>query len=383
MKITFLGTENPFTLGNQLLLETFLGQLGQEHHYAVGAPDPLSAAQMLQPRFDVETFHPTRQAFQFIKHLLASRLLFFGGSAIREQTSGLERAQNTRLAKIFAVVTFTRLATRSKIIMSNVDIGPFLSPIEKRLAQMILTQVDFISVRDWKSLSVCLELGINAGKVCLVPDATFTNTPEVLLPILPDPGETKDTHLALNLSYDMITSDGLLANLAEALTQLHTATPLVIHTLPAEDKDSAVLQAFLERIADIPHTSHNPQTTQETAEILARCAMVIAGDPYTLTMAAILGRPFLGLIHHPRIRELVNQLGVVKHCLDTKQPFEATHLLGKIEDVLKERVSLQGHLSNRSSELCAELESYFNEIRELIAESQVNFTMGYAGSAEF
>jgi polysaccharide pyruvyl transferase WcaK-like protein len=70
---------------------------------------------------------------------------------------------------------------RKKVIMSNIGVGPLLSPGGERLARWILNQVDFVSVRDDKSLRTCQNLGIRLEKVCRVPNAVFANPPEVFL----------------------------------------------------------------------------------------------------------------------------------------------------------------------------------------------------------
>ncbi len=39
-RIVFLGTHGQYNIGDELLLETFLTQLGAEHHYVVNSYDP-------------------------------------------------------------------------------------------------------------------------------------------------------------------------------------------------------------------------------------------------------------------------------------------------------------------------------------------------------
>lgn len=372
MKITFLGTHGQFNIGDELLLETFLSQLGQEHVYAVNSYDPEFTAGMLSSRFDLNVFHTTREPFRFLRHLVTSDLLFFGGgSIIKELYASVGRNRYATLAMIFAAVTFTKQIARKKVIMSNVGVGPLPSAFGRWLAQMILKQVDFLSVRDERSLQTCRELGIEPT---LVPDAVFANTPEVFLPILPDPFPADGLHIALNLNYDIQNRaawDNFLRNLADALTRLDLAFPLTIHTLPMQSKfkandDLTVLKAFLERLPQIPAVIHDPQTAQEAAEIMARCDLVIAERLHTLVIASILGKPFFGLVYDVKVQELINYLGMDRYSLNINLPFHPDILLDGLQMAVRERYETQAHLVKRSSALCAELEDYFAGIRDFI-----------------
>jgi hypothetical protein len=82
MKILFLGTHGQFNIGDELLLETFLSQLGPEHDFAVNSYDPAFTQQAMRPKFKVESFHTTRELPRFLKYLITSDLLFFGGGSI-------------------------------------------------------------------------------------------------------------------------------------------------------------------------------------------------------------------------------------------------------------------------------------------------------------
>jgi polysaccharide pyruvyl transferase WcaK-like protein len=375
MKITFLGTHGQFNIGDELLLETFLSQLGEEHRYAVNSYDPEFTVGMLRPRFHLETFHTTRQLPRFLGHLLTSDLLFFGGgSIIKELYASVGRNRYATLGMILASVTFTKQVARKKVLMSNIGVGPLLSPGGERLARMILQQVDFLSVRDDKSLHTCLKLGIPAAKVRRVPDAVFANRPQALLR-LPATPPADSLHLALNLNYDIENRaawEVFLQNLAEALIQLHAVTPLTLHALPMQSKfktndDLTVLKDFFRRIPAIPHVLHEPQTAQEAAEIISSCHLVLAERLHTLVLAAILGKPFFGLVYDVKVQELVEYLGMSAHSLNINQPFGAKTLQEGLQAVWREREFLHEHLTARSAALRAELDSYFGEVRERIA----------------
>jgi polysaccharide pyruvyl transferase CsaB len=375
MKITFLGTHGQFNIGDELLLQTFLAQLGPQHSYAVNSYDPEFTVAMLRPNFNAQAFHTTRELPRFLENLLTSDLLFFGGgSIIKELYASVGRNRYSTLLMILASVTFTKLVARKKVIMSNIGVGPLLSPGGERLARWILNQVDFISVRDQKSFRTCQKLKIDPKKLRLVPDAVFANPPEVFVsnpePLFSD----ENLHLALNLNYDIENRaawPAFLNNLRASLEQLNSVTPLTIHALPMQSKfkendDLTILKDFAKQLQGIPVILHDPQTAQEAGQIIAKCDLVLAERLHTLVISTILGKPFFGLVYDVKVQELVDYLGMTSHSLNINQPFEAQILLSGLQNVIENRESIHAHLVERGSELRKELDDYFADIRQRI-----------------
>jgi polysaccharide pyruvyl transferase WcaK-like protein len=371
MKITFLGTHGQFNIGDELLLETFLTQLGSQHNYAVNSYAPDFTESMLRPRFKIESFHTTHDLPQFIKHLLTCDLLFFGGgSIIKELYASIGRHRYATLFMILASVTFTKWIARKKVVMSNIGVGPLLSPGGERLARWILNQVDFVSVRDQKSLRTCQKLKIDSQKVRLVPDAVFANDPNVFL-LNPKPPFSDGTlHIALNLNYDIENREawpGFLRSLRACLKQLNAEMPITLHALPMQSKfkandDLSVLKEFLGELSEIQSVIHDPQTAQEAGEIISCCDLVLAERLHTLVISTILGKPFFGLVYDVKVQELVDYLGMVGHSLNINQPIEPEDLLKGLRDVIVDREVIHTHLVSRRDQLRQELEQYFTEI---------------------
>ena len=373
MKILFLGTHGQFNLGDELLLETFLSQLGTEHQYAVNSYDPAFTQGMMRPKFKIEAFHTTRELPRFLKYLLSSNLLFFGGgSIIKELYASVGRNPYSTLLMILATVTFAKQIARKTVVMSNIGVGPITTNRGKTLARWILNQVDFLSVRDEKSHRTTLELGIDPKKVNLVPDAVFANPPEVFLPtpkLLPP---SKNIRIALNLNYDIENASAwapFLENLTSSLKQIHVETPIEIHALPMQSKfkandDLSVLKEFSNSIPEIPFKLHAPQTAQEAAEIIASVDLVLAERLHTLVISSILGKPFFGLVYDVKVQELVDYLDMSDHTLNINHPFRAEDLTKGIRSVLSSHEQISKHLSERSSNLRMKLDRYFDELKE-------------------
>lgn len=372
MKILFLGTHGQFNLGDELLLETFVSQLGGEHRYAVNSYDPAFTRDMLRPKFDIEAFHTTRELPRFLKHLLTSRVVFFGGgSIIKELYASVGRNPYSTLLMILATVTFAKQIARKKVVMSNIGVGPLMTPRGEMLARWILKQVDFLSVRDEKSHRTTLKLGLSPLKVNLVPDAVFANPPEVFVPHPKPLPRSEKTRIALNLNYDIEKPEAwepFLENLAGSLKQINAETPLEIHALPMQSKfkandDLSVLKGFAERIPEIPFIVHDPQTAQEAAEIIAGVDVVLAERLHTLVISSILGKPFYGLVYDVKVQELVDYLGMQEYSRNINQPFITEELTAGIRSVFTAREQISAHLVDRSANLRMKLSRYFDELK--------------------
>ncbi len=50
-RIVFLGTHGQMNIGDELLLETFLTQLGRDNHYYVNSYDPQFTGEQLRAQF--------------------------------------------------------------------------------------------------------------------------------------------------------------------------------------------------------------------------------------------------------------------------------------------------------------------------------------------
>lgn len=376
-RIVFLGTHGQFNIGDELLLETFLTQLGEQHRYAVNSYDPTFTAAQLAPRFQVEVFHTTTERLRFLRALLRCDLLFFGGgSIIKELYASVGRSRYATLWMILFTVIFTRWLARKPIVMSNIGVGPLQTPWGERLASWILRQVDLLSVRDLKSYQTCLRLGISTDRVQLVPDAVFV-TPACGFGRLDSPLPTPvgKLRVALNLNYNIENPANwpiFLENLAAGLRQLHTQQPLVIHALPMQsqfnpENDWKTLAAFQAMIPEIEFHLHRPTLFQEAAAIIAACDLLLAERLHALVMAAILGKPFLALVYDVKVRELVAGLEMTHFALDVNQPFAPALLAQRLGELQQKAATVQQHLYKRSQTLRNELEDYFRGLRQRLA----------------
>jgi polysaccharide pyruvyl transferase WcaK-like protein len=379
-RIVFLGTHGQMNIGDELLLETFLTQLGAENEYYVNSYAPDFTAAQLQPRFQAEVFNTATERSRLLRYLRNCDLLFFGGgSIIKELYASVGRGTYSTLMMVLLTVTFARQVARKPIVMSNIGVGPLRTPRGKQLAGLILRQVSVLSVRDRKSYDTCMGIGLTPPRVQLVPDAVFVNPPAVFV----DPAARRPSggvaseklQVALNLNYDIENPanwETFQENLADALTALNRERPLAIHTVPMQSEfkamhDGKVLADFRERIPDIEYHIHRPADHREAAAIIDRCDLLLSERLHALVMAAILGRPFLALMYDVKVQELVTGLGMNDYAFDINHPFDPLAMKDRVLALLLARREVSCHLVERSTALRQELDGYFATLEERLA----------------
>ncbi len=381
--IVFLGTHGQMNIGDELLLETFLTQLGAENRYFVNSYDPAFTAAQLGAHFHAEVFNTATERSKLLKYLWQADLLFFGGgSIIKELYASTGRNAYSTLLMVLATVTFAKRVARKPVVMSNIGVGPLMTPRGHQLAGWILRQVDVLSVRDRKSYDTCLRLGLDPARVQLVPDAVFANPPAVFVGDKPSAARQPGTPLkiALNLNFDIENPanwETFQHNLVDALHLLADRHPLEIHTLPMQSHfkamhDALVLEEFRARLPDLDVIIHSVENHREAAALIATCDLLLAERLHALVMAAILGKPFYALLYDVKVRELVEGLGMSAHATDINHPFDPAALVDGIEAVLADAGTIGCHLTERSTALRQTLATYFAALEQGLPWTKVH-----------
>ena len=373
-KILFLGTHGQYNIGDELLLETFLSQLGEQHEYTVNTYDPDFTLHQLGEQYKLKVFHTTQERWHLLGHILKSDLVFFGGGSIlKELYASIGRNRYATLMMVLAIVSFAKIIGRKKIVMSNIGVGPIESRFGLFLVKLILSLVDYVSVRDEKSHRTCVEVGIHAEKLKFVPDAVFVHKPAFFLrKQAPLQERSEKIRVALNLNYDIEHPEfwgSFIQNLAEGLKKVHKKHPLEIHALPMQSgykksNDLELLKDFQTRIPEIRMFLHNPVTTLDMGDVLRLCDLVVAERLHTCISAAILGIPVLPLVYDVKVRELVKILGVESYGLEIGAGFSTNAFEETFIKMLNQKNELKQNIKKRTKYLQKQLEDYFQTLRE-------------------
>lgn len=385
-RIVFLGTHGQYNIGDELLLDTFLTQLGTEHHYVVNSYDPAFTREQLAGRFDVEVIDTARDRRRLLRELLrCDRVVFGGGSIIKELYASTGRHQYSTLLMILAIVTFTRRVARKPIAMLNVGVGPLRTARGLQLARMILSQLDLLTVRDERSMATCRAVGVEA---VLATDAVFSVDRDFLVgadgaptdaaePNRVPPGDdgARRIRVALNLNYDIENPAGwerFLSQLALCLERLDARHPIELHALPMqagfkEHDDVTVIESFVRRVPSVPFVRHGLSSHVDVARLVAGCDVVVSERLHAIVMAAILGVPSFVLAYDVKVRELATMLGIEQWSVDINEPFDVDDVVERLSRLVVERAPVSGHLVTRSTELRAQARSNFETARRWAA----------------
>lgn len=374
-RIVFLGTHGQYNIGDELLLETFLTQLGPEHRYVVNSYDPAFTRTQLAGRFTVTVIDTAIERGRLLRALRSCDVLCFGGgSIVKELYASTGRHRWSTLLMILAIVTFTRLVARKPIAMLNVGVGPVRSAGGRRLARLILSQVDELTVRDQRSLRLCRELGVPARAVT---DAVFSVDPGSLGGDAPPPAgsATGPVRVALNLNFDVENPaqwESFLTGLAHALTVLHDRRPIEIHTLPMqtgfkEHDDAEVLTEFTARIPGIGVVRHTPRSPGDVAAIIRDCDVVVSERLHAIVLASILEVPAFALVYDQKVAELAAMLRIERWSVDINSPFDADALADRLTDLVRDRDEVTRQLAETSGELRDRARREFERARRWVA----------------
>ena len=373
-KILFLGTHGQHNIGDELLLETFLAQLGEQHNYMINSYDPEFTRAQLADKYNVDVFHTTTEKMQLPTRIWKADLLFFGGgSVLKELYASVGRNQYSTLLMVLVIVLFARLIARKPIIMSNIGVGPVHSRFGLLLVKLILGQVTYVSVRDQRSYDTCRQGGISTRKLVLVPDAVFVTDPQSLGNVRSvDKTGSEPLKIALNLNYNIENPENwesFLTNLAFALNAIGAEKDLEIHALPMQShfnpqNDLHVLRSFREQVPALKVILHEPATAQDIAEILCECDIVVAERLHTRVLSSILQKPFVALIYDVKVQQLTQFLEMERLAIDINRPFEAAELADNIIEALDRKQDIAKHLTQQASQAAEQLHGYFNHVNE-------------------
>lgn len=379
-RILFLGTHGQVNIGDELLLTTFLHQLGHEHRYVVNSYDPERTRAQFEPDVDIEVIATAGDRWRLLRHLVTcDAVVFGGGSIVKELYRSVGRWRYATLVMVLALVVVARVARRP-VLLCGIGVGPIDTRLGRFLAAIIVRAASLVSVRDATSYDTCLSIGARPDRVVRIPDPAFVNRADRLLPALDavpaDADPNGRVRIALNLNRDIANGDrwdDVLAELTQTFELVALRIPIEIHALPMQSEfkehdDATVLRAFL---ADHPEWNpvvHDTADHHDIATIIAGCDIVVSERFHAIVVAAILGRPTIGLLYDVKVAELADQLGIGGRSVDINAPFSPAWLADAV-------VSTAALGDDEGLRLClqadayrAELDDHFDDVRRWLAD---------------
>lgn len=376
-RILLLGTHGQHNIGDELLLETFLHQLGDQHSYVINTYDKLDTASRLGTRYRYELIDTARDRRALLSHLRAADMLVFaGGSIMKELSAATGRNRYATLLMILALVIGARWFGRAPIAMLNIGVGPIRTRRGRRLARSILNRVDLVTVRDAASADLCRVIGTTT-EVIASADAVMSTEPDWLREGGADPRMQmcEPLRIALSLNHDIEVPENwphVVATLGAALSELAHLRPIQVHGLPMQSRgkehdDASVLREFAARLPDVEFIEHRPSTPGDVARLLETCDLLIAERLHALITAAKLGIPIVPLVYDVKVREVAAALGVDDLGIDLGAPFTAEQVIASVAAVADDRAGASAQLAERVAVLTHQARLGFDSARIWVA----------------
>jgi polysaccharide pyruvyl transferase WcaK-like protein len=236
---------------------------------------------------------------------------------------------------IFIWVILAKLA-RLKCVFLSVGAGPLKHPLSRFLVARALSMADYVSFRDTQSRDLAREVGFS-GKCQVVPDNAYllehpashispaSQRPVVGIAPMPypfcDPREFVSGHQKV---YDAYISK--FATFASMLVKESCSLELFGSDVGADSSAIDDLRKCLRDQHDIVTPPYEPVTSvegllakMETFDCVVTCRF------HGVVLAHILNKPILAISHHPKVANLMEQLGLEQYCVDI-QTYDPVHL---------------------------------------------------------
>ena len=377
--ILFLGTHGQNNIGDEMLMETFLIQLGDKHQYTVNSYNPEFTKVKFADNFDLIIFHTLEDLFHLPSLILRSHIVVFGGGSIlKELYSGVNRNRFSTLLMVLAIVSFAKIIGRKQVLMSSIGIGPIKTKFGIFLAKQILSMVDFVSVRDKKSYNICQSLKIHVNKLALVPDAIFVNDANYFDQLKKTPSNNSSfLNIALNLNYSIEHPEiwpSFIQYLAQGFRRFHTLQPIRIHGVPMQSgfkdhDDYQLLKDFRDMVPEIEIILHKPNSAKDIGHILSQCDLVVSERLHTCIIAVILGKPTLPLIYDIKIKEFTNLLSLEDFGLVIDKSFTSANFEKNLTQLELRADEISRNLLDITTRLRKQSKDNFNQLKNLVEKS--------------
>lgn len=380
-RILLLGTHGQHNIGDELLLETFLHQLGEHHSYVINTYDKSDTAARLGTRYHYELIDTAGDRLALLRHLRAADVIVFaGGSILKELSPATGRHRHATLLMILILVVAARRLGRAPIAMLNIGVGPIATRRGRGLARRILDRVDLVTVRDAASVDLCRRIGTTA-EVSASTDAVLSVEPGWLRrggSDTPCVRESEPLRIALSLNRDIEVPENwahVVATLGAAIRAIALRRPLQVHGLPMQSRgkahdDATVLREFAAAIPEVDFIEHLPDTHSDVARILDSCDLLIGERLHALITAAKLGVPVVPLVYDTKVREAAVALGVDALGVDLSGPFTVDQVVAAVSAVADDRSTASARLDDRVAALTRRARTGFDSARAWIAEGR-------------
>jgi polysaccharide pyruvyl transferase WcaK-like protein len=264
-------------------------------------------------------------------------------------------------------------SARLKCLFLNVGAGPLSHPLSKFFVRRALTGADYVSFRDDQSRLLASQIGFK-GSGQVFPDCVYsrdvrtlnTSAPrkssQLVVGIAPMPywGHRVDPSEKNSVLYQGFIDK--LATFAASLVKDSYllrlfGTDIGVDPLAIEDLQLSLLKHH--NVATAEYSS--VRSIDELLSSMSAVDYVVTCRFHGVVLAHLLNKPVLALSPHPKVRTLMNDLGLSKYCLDIRT-FDAKLLADTFAFLVADTDEVKRHMAACLAEYRSRLMSQFDEL---------------------
>jgi polysaccharide pyruvyl transferase CsaB len=261
------------------------------------------------------------------------------------------------------------------LMLYAVGVGPLKSDIGKHYVRAIIEQADIITVRDEESKQELINLGETRDCLYVAADPVFR------LPVKSDQvGNKALKNLILGVAlrnWDVGISPDLweqeVANAIDKFLDFHPTADVLF--IPFQDSREKLLndQGCAERVrgkmrnAKLTKNVNASCRLEEKIVALEQCDLVLGMRLHALILAACRGIPMIGLAYDPKIKRLMEQIGMGKYVLGLGN-LSSSSLCQLLEEELQQRDHLSVDVEIASSLLADKAFQSVRLVEKMLAE---------------
>ncbi|MBR5587162.1 MAG: polysaccharide pyruvyl transferase CsaB [Clostridia bacterium] len=231
-----------------------------------------------------------------------------GGSLIQDVTS-------TKSIIYYLMMINVALSVKTAVMMYANGIGPITKKINRHRAKRVLNKVNYITLRDEKSLVELKSLGVNKPETLVTADPVFASeskNPQGADLMLENAGLAKDEKFAVfavrkwkNLSVDF---DEKFAKMADYIAEKHGLVPVFI---PLHyPYDASVSRNIISKMKNRALFISGKVDLSTMLSLVEKSSLNVSVRLHSLIYSACAGVPSIGIAYDPKIpgfQQSVNQ----------------------------------------------------------------------------
>jgi len=273
---------------------------------------------------------------------------------------------------IFKWILLAKFA-RVKRVFLNVGAGPLTHPLSRFFAKRALLAGDYVSFRDGQSQALTQEIGFKERSL-VFPDcayslevpatdiSSFEKRERPVVGIAPFPygdprlGGAEGTRIIYEdfIAKCAVFASGLIRR-SYSLTLF--ATDIGIDPLAIED-----LQTALRNRHSVTGLAYDSvKSTKELLAAMNKMDYVVTCRFHGVVLAHLLNKPVLAISHHPKVMDLMKNLGLSKYCADIRK-FDANLLTDTFDSLVRDKDEIKNRMAEKLSRYKVELAIQFDDL---------------------